>query len=316
MKREQERNGKMYTSDYFTGEHMSLEVLKKMKSLRRIPYLFEDMPPYPKVEFQIAKISHVTYKSKLEGIMESSGFKGGTGTDLIYWSLHVEQSDIEAAENQYLDKEFPYPRGKATRKRKRQDPFLLKFTTSPAFQQGSRFGNYKFTFPIKRLLELYQEQFCGGKQPVMRIYETEIFKQMIMYTMVVHSPECMTFDEYPFLDADDFQAVCVYQSDEGKVVWRAQAICDNHDCAMIIDYENEIVDTQPNTGRKYYVWDCVALVFHLPDGKVLEVEYTELFTSLVAFDQGDLSICNTANGILQAFNERFVLGGVIEMTIQ
>ncbi|XP_056139600.1 uncharacterized protein LOC130115792 isoform X2 [Lampris incognitus] len=272
MRRKRERKNKMrIDSDYFKGEHLSLDVLKTMTSLCHHRYLFEDMPPYPKAEFHIANISHVTTAANLDGIMDSSGFKGGCETDLLYWSLHINKSDIDEAEDKYLRKEFPSSAAKATGKR--QDPFLCKFTTSPTFKPDSRYGNYQFIFPIKRLLNLYQEQFCFGKQPVMRIYETEIFKKAISYTVVIHSPDCKMFDEYPIFRDGYTREVCEYRRKESTVLWRAQAICSDHEYEIIIDKDNEIISTKENTGLKYYVYDEVALAFHLPAGKIFKIEY-------------------------------------------
>ncbi|XP_056139602.1 uncharacterized protein LOC130115792 isoform X4 [Lampris incognitus] len=125
MRRKRERKNKMrIDSDYFKGEHLSLDVLKTMTSLCHHRYLFEDMPPYPKAEFHIANISHVTTAANLDGIMDSSGFKGGCETDLLYWSLHINKSDIDEAEDKYLRKEFPSSAAKATGKRSALRPIL------------------------------------------------------------------------------------------------------------------------------------------------------------------------------------------------
>ncbi|KAK3562824.1 hypothetical protein QTP86_010399 [Hemibagrus guttatus] len=75
-------------------------------------------------------------------------------------------------------------------------------------EHESRYGNYRFTFPLTDLMQWYKEQNCGGKDPVLRVYETITYKQEIVYAVLIHSPEDnKRFGKYPLLEATYLEEV-------------------------------------------------------------------------------------------------------------
>ncbi|KAL1281528.1 hypothetical protein QQF64_000331 [Cirrhinus molitorella] len=85
---------------------------------------------------------------------------------LSWWSLKINEADIKAAEERYLEELFP----DITKEEKTaHPPFLSKFTTSPVFiNETSRYGNFRFTFSLTELMEAYKKQICNDKEPVLR----------------------------------------------------------------------------------------------------------------------------------------------------
>ncbi|KAI5622806.1 hypothetical protein C0J50_17684 [Silurus asotus] len=239
---------------YLAGKHVSLQSLKE----RRIQnaYLGKNITPYPSpVEFWVSDVTHITKKPGYEEIMKSEAFK--PGKEFSWWSLKINENEIREAEERYMERNNVL------------EPFLKKFTTSPAFKPESRFGNYRFTFPLTDLLKWYKEQNCGGKEPVLRVHETVIYKQKIMYTVLIHSPEDNKgFGKYPLLENSE----CVNYQD-GKIVWKAQAICETH------SYKFVAGTAIKNEYPVYYVWDQVCLVFHLPPPKTLKISRGDLENS-------------------------------------
>ncbi|GAA6082776.1 uncharacterized protein LOC113640510 isoform X1 [Tachysurus ichikawai] len=195
----------------------------------------KEIPPYPTpVEFWVSDVAHVT---------DQTGFRGIMGSEQI---------------------RPPY-------KLTEQKPFLENFTTSPLFQlEKSRYGNYHFTFPLTDLMKWYKEQNCGGEEPVLRMYETITYKQEIVYTVLIHSPEDNErFGEYPLLEASEWVR---YQ--DGKIIWKAQAICETHWFQFV---SGEVQRLIPHVS---YVWDQVSLVFHLPKPKALKIPTERLIEAL------------------------------------
>ncbi|KAK3540967.1 hypothetical protein QTP86_007694 [Hemibagrus guttatus] len=154
------RSSRGFEYKYCVGEHVGLTELKEDFPER--DYLGKkNIPRYPKYVFNEPNVCHVTEKSGLCGIFNDNGFRGGDD-GFLWWSLSV--SDIS----------------------KQQKPFLKEFATSPAFQPESRYGNFRFTFQLTELLKEYSKQFCSRTSPTLRVLDTKIFKQEIVYSVLVH----------------------------------------------------------------------------------------------------------------------------------
>ncbi|MCJ8736557.1 hypothetical protein PDJAM_G00013910 [Pangasius djambal] len=241
-------------------------------------YFQQEIPPYPTpVEFWVSDVAHVTVESGFKRILEMEQFRPGAG-ELSWWGLKMNEEEIRSAEKRYMESNFPNePQGL-----NEQQPFLETFTTSPPFNpEKSRYGNYRFTFPLTELMEWYKEQNCGGKAPVLRVYETVTYRQEIMYTVLIHSPEDnQRFGEYPLLEVSELVR---YQ--DGKIIWKAQAICETH------WYQFVSGEVQRLNTKHFYVWDHVSLVFHLPNHKALKIPRERLIKALEAckLDNIDLS---------------------------
>ncbi|XP_056316241.1 uncharacterized protein LOC130230938 [Danio aesculapii] len=224
-------------------------------------YLTWYIPNYPTpVEFRTSEASHATHADALDGILDSEGFKAdGDDLKFSWWSLKIDEECIKAAEERYLEEVFPT---RSQEQRERQEAFLSKFTTSPAFHiHESRYGNFRFIFSINELMEAYKEQFCGGRDPVLREYKTMFYKQEIMYAVLVHSPD----DDEKFQNYSRIEESKFVDYKDNQIVWRAQAIGDNIKFNLMLDEENRTANVEPVLGKKYYVWDHVCLAFHFND---------------------------------------------------
>ncbi|XP_073810497.1 uncharacterized protein isoform X2 [Danio rerio] len=196
----------------------------------------------------------------LDRILDSEGFKAdGEDLKFSWWSLKIDEECIKAAEERYLEKVFP---NRSQEQRERQEAFLSKFTTSPAFHiHESRYGNFRFVFSLNKMMEAYKEQFCGGRDPVLREYKTVFYKQEIMYAVLVHSPD----DDEKFQNYSTIEESRFIDYRNNQIVWRAQAIGDSIQFNLILDEENKTANAERAFGENYYVWDHVCLAFHFRD---------------------------------------------------
>ncbi|CAM4454408.1 unnamed protein product [Leuciscus chuanchicus] len=263
---------------YLEGQHIILQDLKMREDIRQEQqvqkYLSKNITAYPTpVEFPITECTHVTHKMGLQGIWDSEGFKGLNKDKFSWWSLKINEADIRAAEERFLESSFP---GRSEGEIAAQQPFLSEFTTSPAFiNETSRYGNFRFTFPLAELMEAYKKQMCEDEEPVLRVYETKSFKQEIEYVVLVHRPP--KFDEdlskYPLLTSSPLVS---YEGNQ--IIWRAQAICETHNYQLEIHGKTAVTQNMPS--HEYYVWDHVTLAFHVNEGEVLTFPKTRLKASL------------------------------------
>ncbi|KAF5896629.1 ABC transporter G family member 23-like isoform X2, partial [Clarias magur] len=215
---------------FIKGEHVSLQRLKEQMLLvnpqgQMMTYLRKEIPPYPcPVEFSVPDVAHVTGEAAFKAILELEQFRPGAG-EFSWWGLKINKEDIRAAERHFMENDTAhFPNSEQEQELSMQEQFLDKFTTSPAFEDKSRYGNYRFTFPLSELMKWYKEQNCGGAEAVLRVHETVTYRQEIMYTVLIHSPEYNEhFREYPLLKESEWVR---YQ--DGKIIWKAQAICETH----------------------------------------------------------------------------------------
>ncbi|XP_026998802.2 uncharacterized protein LOC113640510 isoform X1 [Tachysurus fulvidraco] len=283
---QQRWNPRGIRENYITGQHVSLERLREQMQIvipkdPMMKYLMKEIPPYPTpVEFWISDVAHVTAETGFRGIMESGQFRP-PNSEFSWWGLKINEEEIRAAETRYMKTNFP----NEALELNEQKPFLEKFTTSPVFKlEKSRYGKYRFTFPLTDLMKWYKEQNCGGEEPVLRMCETNTYKQEIVYTVLIHSPEDnKRFGEYPLLEASEWVR---YQ--DGKIIWKAQAICETH------WYKFVSGKVQSLNTHLFYVWDQVSLIFHLPNPKALKIPTERLTEALEAckLDEIDLSNYN------------------------
>ncbi|XP_060788874.1 uncharacterized protein LOC132893761 [Neoarius graeffei] len=271
----QERwNARQMKEYYISGQHVSVQSLRRVikKKYPENPmkrYIIKQIPPYPTpVEFWVSDVAHVTDKSGVMGILESEQVMAPE-SEFSWWGVKIDKEEIRAAEECYME-------GKS--ELNVHKPFLEKFTTSPLFQlETSRYGKYRFTFPLTDLMQWYKEQNCGGEEPVLRVYKTATYKQEIMYVVLIHRPEDNErFGGYPLLETSEW----VHYQD-GKIIWKAQAICETHWYQFD---SGEVQSLYPN--HQFYVWDQVSLVFHLPKNtqprKVLKIPRERLIEALEA----------------------------------
>ncbi|XDV16863.1 hypothetical protein PO909_016384 [Leuciscus waleckii] len=266
------RNRRRALELYLEGEHANIENLKMRDDIRQTnlvqKYLSKDITDYPTpVEFHITELTHVTNKTSLQEIWDSEGFMG-FGT---WWSLKINEADIRAAEERFLESSFP---DRSKEEIAAQQPFLSKFTTSPAFiNEISRYGNFRFTFPLTELMEAYKKQMCEDEEPVLRVCETKLFKQEIEYVVLVHSPQFNEeFSTYPLLTSSPLVS---YEGNQ--IIWKAQAICETHNYQLEIHGKTAVTQ---NMYPQYNVWDQLSLVFHIKEDEVLTFPQRKIKASL------------------------------------
>ncbi|XP_026037078.1 uncharacterized protein LOC113030130 isoform X4 [Astatotilapia calliptera] len=231
-----QRQGNVKEQKHYKARHLKLNDLKQEAQDTHLykKYLYkDDIPPYPgpgevSLEFHVSRLKHDTYR--LEEIKNDGGFKdpksGSEDPDrlsLVWWSLAVAPEEIQSAERRLLEEAFPNWTEEQAR---RKQGFLVDFASSPAFSEKSRYGSYRFTFRVEEVLEAYSEQFCFRAAPVMRVFKTSLYKQEVMYTVLVHSPhDGERFTKYPVLP-DEPSNICAYR--DGHFTWRPEAMCETH----------------------------------------------------------------------------------------
>ncbi|XP_078786679.1 uncharacterized protein LOC144983625 isoform X2 [Oryzias latipes] len=265
---QQRTNRRKYPENYVEKRHLKLPELKEAAEGCNLSnsYIYKDnIPAYPQPKFQVSFLKHDTSSVGLEGIRQDEGFRNPYGGSMLWWSLHVRQEDVEAAERRLMEETYPNMNGQID---------LPKFATSLAFSSKSRLGNFRFSFPLDEVLQAYSQQFCAGGQPVMRVFETVLYKQEIMYSVLVHSPNGPEdFSQYPLL-AEDQNAVCFFK--DGRFIWRSEAMCGTHRFKLIQHDNNLTVEGIPDY---YYVWDNVAIAFHVGQ-TVLKFDVNQLRQNL------------------------------------
>ncbi|XP_071783743.1 uncharacterized protein LOC144541783 [Centroberyx gerrardi] len=274
-------NKRGHTEHFVRGQHLKLTDLKE-KAQHWNQYLSkENIPSYPRPEFHVSHLRHDTNSSGIVGIASEMGFRAPDREegpedpedpetlDLVWWSLSVGPEEIESAEQRLLEETYPDRTEEQAREQKR---FLGKFTTSPAFLDTSRLGPYRVISPLQELLETYRTRCCAGSEPILRVYETVLYKQEVMHSVVVHSHFYnQLFQDYPLL-TDSPDAVCAYE--DGHFIWRPEAMCETHSFKLVQKpYQNQMVAHRLSKPKhQFYVWDNVAVAFHLPEGETLDFD--------------------------------------------
>ncbi|XP_039465985.1 uncharacterized protein LOC120439254 [Oreochromis aureus] len=272
------------------SKHLKLNDLKQeaQDSYLYKKYLHkEDIPEYPRPELHVSCLKHDTNQQGLCGIRADEGFKASQKLSLVWWSLAVRPEEIQSAETRLLDETYPK---RTEEQAAKQENFLWRFASSPAFSEKSRYGSYRFTFPVEEVLTAYREQFCSGAPPIMRVFKTKLFKQEVEYAVLVHSPAKQElFSEYPLFLYDDPNAVCTYR--DGRFVWRPEAMCETHSYELIQRPDENQMTARPWSWRPpFYVWDHVALALHVENGQMLKFDADRLRANLTFCDQDNVKL--------------------------
>ncbi|XP_051793094.1 GTPase IMAP family member 8-like [Acanthochromis polyacanthus] len=293
-------NRRGYEEHFVSGRHINLNDLKQEAQHLENQYLYkENIPNSPKPEFHVTRLKHDTDQDGLSGIRTDEGFRVPYEASddphagvLLWWSLAVGHEEVKSAEKRLLQQKF----SNLTDDEVAMHPsFLYKFTSSPAFSEKSRLGSYRFTFNLEDVLEAYSQQFCSGDQPVMRVYETVLYKQEVQHTVLVHSPVLSPanqklFSEYPLL-TDDPNAVCVYR--DGRFIWRPYAMSETHRYELMEMRERNRMDATMRYWKQFYIWDNVAIALHV-DKEVLEFDADQL--------RGNLKFCHHSEPAIGTFD--------------
>ncbi|KAK3515637.1 hypothetical protein QTP70_025330 [Hemibagrus guttatus] len=243
---------------YCEGKHVGLTELRE--DFRKHRYLGkESIPHYPKYVFNEPNVCHVTETSGLYGVFNDNGFRGGDD-GFLWWSLSVSDDSMQ------------------------QKYFLEEFATSPAFQTESRYGNFRFTFQLTELLKHYSKQFCSRTSPTLRVLDTKIYKQEIVYCVLVHPQYMRHYGKYPRLPANTKQ-LCGYS--KKTMTWHCQSPSDNYQYSLEMNGEDGVVYASPLDRTEYFAWDKVAVAFHMKKNWVLRLGRRRLLKHL--------SVCGIAS---------------------
>ncbi|PWA24398.1 hypothetical protein CCH79_00011868 [Gambusia affinis] len=264
-----EINRRGFTENFIERQHLKLKDLKREALDAGVEngYLNKtNIPEYPKPEFHVSLLKHETTGSALRGIRRDGGFRNPYGESLIWWSLSVGPDQMRDAETRLLEKTFP---DRMEAEDPEQQSFLWRFATSPAFKETSRLGWYRFTFPLQEVLTAYRDQLCSGAQPIMRTYRTVLYSKEVMHVVLIHSPANeMEFSQYPLL-SDSPDAVCVYR--DGCFLWRPEAMY-----KLICRQRTNQLEAWSASSPQFYVWDHVAVAFHVGQNQVLKFPADQL----------------------------------------
>ncbi|XP_043997675.1 GTPase IMAP family member 8-like isoform X3 [Gambusia affinis] len=115
---------------------------------------------------------------------------------------------------------------------------------------------------------------CSGAQPIMRTYRTVLYSKEVMHVVLIHSPANeMEFSQYPLL-SDSPDAVCVYR--DGCFLWRPEAMCETHWYKLICRQRTNQLEAWSASSPQFYVWDHVAVAFHVGQNQVLKFPADQL----------------------------------------
>ncbi|XP_073474219.1 uncharacterized protein [Aquarana catesbeiana] len=310
---------------YVQGEHLSLEGAyttlntnsrKLNVSGEKMLETFENMKFHDfqliQQEFPVSYLQHVTDTSSMEEIYNQEGFRIVAQTsrpgfrDLSFWSAAIASEDIEAArEKSYgVVKRVLSPE----MAKKYEGRIKAQYANSPAFKtSSSRYGNFKFSFPLFSLLDLYQAQHCGGKEPQLRILGTDLYKQEMAHYILVHSPNRSDqFKNFPMVHKaqgcsehllNPFQSLPSVYRKNGILYWKPESTSSVlkvkisgqgiawRECPIPCDYfiDNEYCrHIKEENYEVWSIWNHLVFAFHLPNDLCLEVSKGQLLKNLTA----------------------------------
>ncbi|XP_044150722.1 uncharacterized protein LOC122938912 [Bufo gargarizans] len=248
------------------------------------------------VEFSISGLQHCTTMDSTRKILESQSFIGREHEreelkDLFFWSVNVPSTDIEKAQEEaytHVQEHIPPQEAK-----KYKEEITKQFANSPAFNQASRYGNFRFSYQFSDLLSLYEAQFCEGKKPQLSILGTDVYKQEIAHYVVVHCPDSTRFKDHPRVPR--LQTRCeplpnVFLVDD-TLYWRPESTSNalkvrTKDGHITACNQPEPCKSFENSGHCFHydrcAWNHLVIAFHIPQGDALKIPVENLIKHLSA----------------------------------
>ncbi|KAM5191970.1 uncharacterized protein ACMZJ9_004620 [Mantella aurantiaca] len=268
-------------------EQRMLTTLRKVKS-----HHFQHM----QVSIPVYNVRHATNKNAVYGICRDEEFKT-TNCDqmpefsyLSYWNPDISSEDLERARQQAYEKV-----SKVIGPRDAQS-LMEEFGNSLPFKEFvSCFGNFKFSFPLSYLLDLYKDQHCEGREPQLRILGTALFRMEISHYIVVHSPDTEKFNDLPEVPTVQESADSlpfVYWMD-GTLYWRPESTSNalkatiwedgsvHRECYKPCQWFIQDRTCCHLEGGIYSAWNYLTVTFHLPNG-LLKIPKEKLVKNLAA----------------------------------
>ncbi|XP_063809865.1 uncharacterized protein LOC135028622 [Pseudophryne corroboree] len=262
------------------------------------PHHFQHM----QVSFPITHLQHVTGRRSMDGIYSLGGFiakqhdRRPELNDLSFWSVDVSSHDMEAAREEAYEavRRVVTPADGENYRREIKE----QFANSPAFLKTSRYGNFRFSFPLSDLLAQYKSQFCGGEEPQLRILGTDLYRQEIAHYIVVHGPDADQYMDLPVVlsvTSGSGPLPFVYWMD-GTLHWRPEStslalkvkisedVFVTRECYKLCDWYTTRGDCVHDT---YSVWNHLVFAFHIPKGQHLKIPKQDLRKNLSVCGKGD-----------------------------
>ena len=206
----------------------------------------------------INNLAHFTREDNAANIIASLGFKGGMKKinedniqeSLSWWSPKFTEEDINLVRNTIDRAIRPFYK-------ENDNPESLKnqFATSDAFiPQAWRYGSIFFEYGIDELCQHYERYRAIGQEKKIqyKILGTYVYRQEIMYAVLVCSDEDEQFANYPAVSGDGNNGAVVTRNNQNWV-WSPQAT------STTITRLAEFKD-QP----KFRRWEHVAFAFYVP----------------------------------------------------
>ncbi|XP_077334493.1 uncharacterized protein LOC143975814 isoform X1 [Lithobates pipiens] len=273
------------------------------KMLRRLERVKLHHFQHTQFPFAVSNLQHVTDLFSMYEIYKQDGFKATEIQsrpelkDLSFWSASISLDDIDGGRQRALEnvKGLLSPEMAIMYEEK----ISQQFASSSAFNRSaSRYGNFKFSFPLSELLSLYQTAPWYG-EPELRILGTDIYKTEIAHYILVHSPDATEFGDLPIVPSYD-QNSCgplpfVYRK-MGSLYWRPESTASAlkikiteqgsviNECCLTCDFFITNGYCRHTEEGIYSVWNHLIFAFHLP-GKLLKVPKHRLLQNLTT--------CNT-----------------------
>ena len=211
---------------------------------------------------RINNLAHFTCKDNATGIIKSKGFKGrekkideNERGDVIkkclsWWSPKFTEEDINLV-RKTLHEAIMHFYGENDE----QEILKNQFATSDAFLPNKRrYGGIFFEYGINELCQHYEKYRAIGQEIKIqyKILGTYVYKQEIMYAVLVCSDKDKQFAKYPAVSGDGNNGAVVTRNNQNWV-WRPQA-------TSTIIRRLDGFEGQP----KFRRWEHVAFAFYVP----------------------------------------------------
>ncbi|KAM8939616.1 uncharacterized protein RCH25_053316 [Pelodytes ibericus] len=232
----------------------------------------------------IKRLRHVTTFDPLSQILHTESLLG-LG-NLLFWSAEICEDDINTARQLALEKVQSMEETQVS-----LDDIEKQIGNSPAFDNSaSRYGNFVFSFPLSEILSEYKEQHCGGAEPHIRMLRTDMYKQEIAHTVVIHSPDIDLYNESPLVPTlpghGESPPFVYWREEDGVLCWKPEStcsalklessggVCRKRECPVRCTYRQCYHVNSP--------WNFLVLAFHLPEGQSLKISKQRLLENLSA----------------------------------
>ncbi|KAJ1121097.1 hypothetical protein NDU88_009225 [Pleurodeles waltl] len=284
---------KEYADDVRDGES-SLSMLRIIRAQKDNPIMHCMMKTPARLE--VSRLQHVTGRDGFQGIFNDGSFKGKpkkiseNNTEewrcFSWWSVAVPRDTISSIRRVGFE-ELPCISEQVSLMKMR---IYNQFANSPVFKDGSRYGNFKFSFSVEDLVTAYQDQHCSGGPAVFRILGTWTYQQEILHTVLVHGPQYdHLFQDLPEITRDTQQSV--YQREDGVFMFNLESTSITF--TLRLDSQGH-VEGLTGSRRSQCVWNNPSFAFFLPEGGPLKLDIS----------RENLGACKDVKPVMQSRGDR------------